>query len=315
MGLFLRRLLLFSIATAISLVIAEVAWRLLRSPALGPLNNPIYCRYDPRLGWHPIPGARAVHRAPDFEVRIAINRLGFRDRERPANKAAGRRRILALGDSLTFGFGVDASETFSARLEERLPDTEVWNLGVCGYGTDQALELLAGEGLAYEPDVVLVTLCGNDVEENLRSTMYGRAKPRYRIDGDTLRLENVPVPRSFLLRWSHLYRSFHKHLWNWRRKPLDADEVLRGVRLTRRLLAEIARRAGARGAATVVVQTTLDFDVPDRTDGYHTLDIADALAGRDELVFENDPHWNAKGHAFVAERIAAFLRARGLVGP
>jgi len=46
MGLFLRRLLLFSIATAISLVIAEVAWRLLRSPVLGPLNNPTYCRCE-----------------------------------------------------------------------------------------------------------------------------------------------------------------------------------------------------------------------------------------------------------------------------
>ena len=63
-----------------------------------------------------------------------------------------------LGDSITFGTGVGDDETFS-HLLDALPDLEVLNLGVDGYGTDQELIRLEREGLAFGPQVVILNFC------------------------------------------------------------------------------------------------------------------------------------------------------------
>ena len=291
----------------------EGVWRLVWSPSHGPLNNPVYCQHSETLGWGHVPGATATHVAEDFSVDVKINGLGLRDRDRKTERTPGTFRILTIGDSLTFGFGVQAEETFSSRLEDLLPRTEVLNGGVCGYGTDQALLYLEACGFGLNPDLIVVTLCGNDVEENLRGEMYGRAKPFFSQRDGELVVYNRPVPNPFLCRVSHLYRSLNKHFWTWRRTELTESEQIAGRDLLRRLLAKIGDQARVRGIDVVVCQTIAGFPISDRTDGYHALDLSGRLLERDDLVFAKDPHWNAKGHAFVATALREFLVARGLV--
>src|SRR2546426_7316948 len=61
------------------------------------------------------------HAASHFSgVDVRINSLGFRDREVVLPKPAEVFRILAVGDSVTFGFGVDLAETYVKQLEGRL---------------------------------------------------------------------------------------------------------------------------------------------------------------------------------------------------
>ena len=69
-----------------------------------------------------------------------INRDGFRDRDFPVERTKGAARIVCVGDSYTYGWGVNLEDSFPKQLERALePGTEVLNLGVFGYNADQCL--------------------------------------------------------------------------------------------------------------------------------------------------------------------------------
>jgi lysophospholipase L1-like esterase len=99
-------------------------------------------------------------------VRVDINADGFRDREYPVERN-GNSRIVFLGDSLTFGWGVEKSKTFEEILEAELSTTkptEIINLGAGNYNTEQEVNLFAEKGLKYKPDEVVVFYFINDAE-------------------------------------------------------------------------------------------------------------------------------------------------------
>ncbi len=94
--------------------------------------------YHPLLGWTGVPNLDTVFTLPDFSHRIRNTHRGFRDRDH-AREKAGKRRIVVLGDSTAWGWGVEAEERFSDRMERMLPGWEVLNLAQAGYSTDQEL--------------------------------------------------------------------------------------------------------------------------------------------------------------------------------
>lgn len=101
--------------------------------------------------------------------RVSLNSNGHRDDEMPVQKPAGERRILVLGDSSTFGWGVDQGEDFPARLEALLREQKdgVWqviNSGVNGYNSEQEAIFFSTEGIRYQPDIVLLVFGSNDVD-------------------------------------------------------------------------------------------------------------------------------------------------------
>jgi hypothetical protein len=93
----------------------------------------------------------------------STNSRGLRSRvEIPYRKEKGEYRILALGDSWTFGVGVDDERTFSSILERELRGRRrtrkitVINAGVPGYCSAQGLLYFQRELLRYSPDLVIV---------------------------------------------------------------------------------------------------------------------------------------------------------------
>src|SRR5439155_1080671 len=132
---------------------------------------------------------------PQFMTRIRINDKGLRGKDYPYERVAGKRRVLVLGDSLVFGYGVEQDEVFTDVLEGMLPATEVINAGVSGYGTDQELLWFRSEGVRYRPDLVIILMTGNDEWENHESLVYWfYPKPHFTLsDRGELRLTNVPV--------------------------------------------------------------------------------------------------------------------------
>ncbi len=103
-----------------------------------------------------------------------VNRDGFRDELRQRPKPEGVFRILVLGDSVAFGYGVDAGDTYPKRLERHLrslarkrggPSFEVLNMAVGGYNPYNEAALLSDVGPSYEPDLVLAQFCINDLND------------------------------------------------------------------------------------------------------------------------------------------------------
>jgi len=149
--------------------------------------------YDSTLGWKNVPNWTATTRGNS----LTINSLGLRGREYRYQKPAGIRRILVLGDSFTWGYGVGDEDVFTEVLQRRLQsqgrDTQVINTGVSGWGTGQQYLFLKSEGFRYQPDVVVLAFyLLNDPREVRLSDVYGLSKPVFL---DTrLTLGNVPVP-------------------------------------------------------------------------------------------------------------------------
>ncbi len=106
-----------------------------------------------------IPNARSLADG----VEISINSYGFRDHEFPIDKPEGVCRIVALGDSLTFGQGVPVEGTYSKKLEALLNRErgsgrrfEVLNAGVQGYNTVQEAIVLRHRVLPLRPDFLIL---------------------------------------------------------------------------------------------------------------------------------------------------------------
>jgi hypothetical protein len=95
--------------------------------------------------------------------RISRNRLGFRERQ-VAPKAADVYRIAVIGDSFTFGDGIEERDRFSNRLQTLLgPRYEVLNFGTRAHNMPEHLQKLE-RVLKLDPDFVLLQLYENDFE-------------------------------------------------------------------------------------------------------------------------------------------------------
>lgn len=109
-----------------------------------------------------------------MDVDVRTNSDGLRDVEHPTAHA-DRYRIVFLGDSLTFGWGVSEPETFTTRLEtalnKRYP-TEIINFGTGNYNTEQEVNLFLEKGLKYHPDKVVVFYFINDAEPTPRKAHF-----------------------------------------------------------------------------------------------------------------------------------------------
>lgn len=156
----LPQLLLMAASFGVALLAAEIVLRAV-------VGTPVHFRHpqehyapDPVLGHRLVPHQRAfTHDAP-----VAVNALGMRDREVTAATAPGLQRVLAIGDSQTFGNGLPLDATWPKQLGERLgADVEVLNAGVPGTDTWQHERWLAELAPRLRFDLVLLGLYANDV--------------------------------------------------------------------------------------------------------------------------------------------------------
>lgn len=161
---------------------------------------------DLRSPSHLQAGFRGTFRTPAFTTELRINSKGLRDVERSYEKPAKVYRILALGDSMTFGWGVEAEETYVSLLEKCLSTRLGWrfeiiNAGIPGAGTQIELDYLLREGMKYEPDLVLLGFfIGNDLDDNMAEEVEGTGT----LPGD--RQERwTPTWRDLLRKYSYLY--------------------------------------------------------------------------------------------------------------
>ena len=102
--------------------------------------------------------------------RVATNSLGQRDREIPLGKPDDGFRVLAVGDSVTFGHGVDADDAWPERLERdlaaRFPSLRVDVVNTAVPGNSPFQEYFDLErGLVLEPDAAVIQFVLNDVVE------------------------------------------------------------------------------------------------------------------------------------------------------
>ena len=344
----LINLSLLLLSTLLALILSEIALRLM---GLDPLyvspERDRFWKYDALLGWVHEPGQAGIFETPQFRTAVRINEKGLRDRGHSYERQNDIERILVLGDSFAWGYGVEESERFSQLLEESL-GVEVINAGVSGYSTDQELLWYRNEGIKYETDLVILVLAGNDVGDNDReivSTIY--YKPRFVLEEDQLIAKGYPVPKTsfqgrviyslsqrsalayFLSqRYFDLVSLYSKIKVNSDQPNLPGSGVStksEPFKLTIALLDEMKKTAESRNAKFMIVatdrwwdsaarETYKDFINALQDEGFLVLDV-ESMPGFDPevMVIPNDGHWNQVGHKFVAEKIKVLIESSQLL--
>lgn len=281
------------------------------------------------------------------DIRYRINRAGYRDDE----PREGRRRIVVLGDSVSFGLGVRQEEIWPSLLEQRLqregrhPEA-VENLAIWAYNTANQVDALREDGLPLQPEVVILQFYMNDFSIPRRPGP-GAAAPPPSLGQRLTALKNRLLYSSALYRRLHqagaglAYALFH----DLRRRrfpetlndaePRTKSELLRAtpddedVAAFReiRKIRDLARGHGARLLVVLSpdeVQLFTDrFDlVNDRMAAFcrqEGIDLLDPLpvyrASPDRLdLYYDGVHYSPRGHALLAGLVFDELRRRGMIG-
>jgi lysophospholipase L1-like esterase len=183
---------------------------------------------------------------PELAYTVQVNSLGLRGPEIARTPPPGRTRILALGDSMTFGYYLEEPDTWPARLEARLraagADVEVVNAGVGAWSIDSETQFLLERGLALEPDLVVVGYSVNDVED------LARGESRYEGQKRAVGSARGPLMRAvYTSAIFELQLRAHVALKHWRRQTF-------GDRRAREAAAADAPPAPAADAAAFEAQ-------------------------------------------------------------
>lgn len=124
---------------------------------------------DAYLGWSGKPNLRLHFRRPEFDALVEHDAEGWRQ-PKPPRPAVPTSRILVLGDSFTWGWGVSQGQVFTDLLQAALPATvAVYNHGIPGFGTAQEYLLLQRELAARVYDAVVLMFYMNDLSDNISS--------------------------------------------------------------------------------------------------------------------------------------------------
>ena len=316
----------------VTLVILEAAARL---GGYVPEDNAI----NPRFSWQEQgelwlmpPRASGLTRHGRHPIRV--NNFGLRG-EAIAPKRPGTHRIVFVGDSVTFGFGVPEEATFASVVEDlaasrQLP-VETVNAAVAGWSSRQYLLFLDKHGTNLQPDVVVVGVVLNDITE-LASGVRQATTPAGLTAGNTISwlAERSAAIAALKSLWIAVADPIGRELRSVEELVHDPDSsaVRHAMKLHLGELEDIVRLAaiGRYRLALVLFPfrfqlTGDDLDAPQRhmrefarTFEIPVLDTL-PLLGRypPERVLIDHDHLTVFGHRVVAEAIVTWLGEQGLL--
>jgi lysophospholipase L1-like esterase len=361
-----RRVLLILAVFTAQFLVFEAGMRIVGGSEAAPAFQRLFMT-DPRVGHRLRPGAETHFATSEYATDIRINSAGVRGGEIPS-KTPGERRVAVLGDSLVLAVQVDDEQTFCRLLERDLAGQEpgstvrVINAGVQGYGPVEELLFYREVVAPLGPDVVLLMVfVANDAIESVDSAwrLDGSRDTTGRAQAEATNWARRVTRRSMVLQTLRLRAN---EVRDWLRpaqapsvsRPLTTyvpeppEEVTRGLALTRDIVSQLAREAGARGARVGVVLVPARFQLNDvdyghlkravaaagddllrdkaterfaealRPLGLPMLDLLPVLRAQPDgagLFFAENVHFTPRGHRVVAGALAAFVREAGLLAP
>jgi hypothetical protein len=300
------------------------------------------------------PNFEGVFARVDYAFLVETNSRGLRDAEVPLAKPPGRTRILALGDSFTFGTGVEYGGRYTDILERGVEGLDVITMAVPGSGHDQQLMQFVHEGLAYQPDHVFVFVTAATLDPmrtfppllrdgRVELPDFERFVPRGRFPSAEERIARAasrwPLWRksyaasllAFGLQRAVLrlrYRPADDSLWQaalrlpaqWAGSEAPLALAASQVERAERVFRELVAIASAHGIAATFVDLDSRYahDYLERLGpGVRVLDLSAALreeAKRRPLGFAHDAHFNPQTHALIGARLVEFVRG-GFAAP
>lgn len=303
-------LLLLAMLLVFEGVLRVVNFRMLRDSSS---ERSLTYQYDAELGWAPVPNSSAVV-TNVRTIHARHNSLGLRDIEFVHD---GRPAMLVIGDSFVWGLDVEAEERFTDLLRPRIPDYNILNAGVSGYGTDQEYLLLQRLWPKIEPKVVVLVFCTeNDRLDNTSSVRYESYQKPYfaTLPDGSLELRGEPVPKS--------RQVYVRENWLVRHSLVARVAVYNYVDLvhaaiavpdpTEKLIGKIRDFVEAHGAKLVVAMQKSDEKLSLYLASQRIPQVA--FDGAEAYSGPSGAHWTPQGQKLVADQLFDLLASNGLVG-
>jgi hypothetical protein len=347
-----RAFIFWAILTAVPVAVILIAidilayWTVPVVTAFALQGEPLIA-FDREMGFVPYPNTVSLRQDFDINGKLVRSFHVFNDRRgarvsQPGERAPDHPDILFVGDSLTWGHGVENERIFAHLTPLALGATGV-NFGMGSYGTTQSLQMLQ-RNIDLKPRVVVYSFIENHIAYNMFpcaqayypfcldvSHLVFDADGRPRIappwsDGATRAQLQAKAEREWLdpLTWivHGVDVIYSRVLWSEAKKTLPGrPEQEKALEF---LLGELAKTSRSIGAHLLFVHLPGGPEAPDMLTnsaaklGVPILDLRpaylayQAIPGAPSLnLAANDIHPSIAGHALIASEIASFIRNAG----
>lgn len=277
------------------------------------------------------PGIERSWESGGFVEYVKTNRFGLRDDE-VQDKTNFEKRILVLGDSMTFGHRVNGDEAFPNQLEKIFKEQgrriDVINAGIKGYGTDQSYKFFTTRLRSLKPDLVVFAINMNDVFDNINLPLYTIEEEKlvpvdarknwlyisarvYNLLPKFIQKRNLPrfiFERLANRDWFHVrYNIEDKELFVWSIKKVylqlaQLQKIAENDNF-KLLIVGIPYRDNIREAFSWLEKDGIWFFNAHKDDVWREQE--------DVLFFENDNHFSIKGNEVLAKKLYGFLKQSG----
>lgn len=264
-----------------------------------------------------------------FAMYVDLNSRSCRDVEWTLEKPEGVRRIAFVGDSYTYGWGIeDPADRFTdiiqQRFDERAPGSvEVMNVAIPGWDTGEQVEPVRDLIELYDVDEVVLCYVPNDIEKILPP--LGEDDPTKPPEPSFMRVDMSAVFEYFYYRLAPRFAPTVKNYHDWLAEGYADQE------LSRKQQARLGTMIGACKEQDVAFRAVLlpflvtggqKFDTPSMQahlkkifDAHEieSVDVWPALSGERPgrlIVNSLDAHPNERAHALIADSIWQALYAR-----
>ncbi len=273
-----------------------------------------------------------------------VNRQGFYDTDdfESADAIHKGARILVLGDSFTFGMSAELGRSYVETFEADLPDGVVWNAGIPGTGTQQALVSFDVFAPRLNPQLTILGFFTNDFDDNLMpldswvNALDAGGKAvivrKYRIDNwenlialDLQAIQLLTVygkiaPASALekrVASTRLGTLALRLVETLRESSATAEPLNRRIELTRRYLADLRDAVSARASTLLVLLIPRPEEIASSSRRFDTalrlmeelkiahIDLRQVLDADSDYIPPPDFHWNSSGHQKVGRLLSA----------
>ena len=317
---------------------SPIQFMLQRPPDPGIANDTHVFKADSRLGWKLKPNLKQAR----WEGALFSTNAGSLRHDGPlGSKSPETMRIVCLGDSVTFGYGVPYAKKGSTeidpdhlpfprliekRLHEDRPqrDFQVIALAVPAYSSRQGLVLLRRDIESLEPDLVIATFGWNDVQSHSLPDSVTFPDETWRLHARRLvgrsqamiYLSRVMGRMSRLVNAEEGKRLPRVSQSEYISNMLEIAELARSASAGIVLLGQVYSAGEDEPEALRVAAYRRGLESAARTAGLAYLGIEELTEKgypENQALFLERIHPNHLGHALMAERIVDFLNDEGLL--
>ncbi len=295
----------------------------------------LYPRYQfsAEYGLIPFPNVVMVHGIPrKYEFHYTVNSMNSRGAVVEPHKS-GLPAVVILGDSYSFGMGVNDGEEYPTVMHKHLAGrvADVVNLGEPGWGLTQEIRRYYDTGAKYDPKIVVLQFCANDPSDNLanRVTVVENGEFKFIDSANSLNVVKKYLSRSFVQR-TQLYNFFRtrasrvllERLTQHEAAKLDAKApdsanagAVPGIERTYiELLEPFAAKLHAQGKQLWVIAVDHQLEqFPHINQAVHDLDargelryieVLDWLKGAEPYASPEGHMWGAKAHEVIGNHLS-----------